>query len=57
MYHYCQELERWKAERAESFAGMLAGLARVQYNFDEQRTKLWGDAAAEFGVPAASLPR
>ena len=49
-----QELERWKAGRAEGFAAMLADLARVQHDFAVQRTKLWRDAAVEFGVPASS---
>ena len=51
-----QELERWKEERSEEFAGMLGGLARVQKAFQMRRAELWRSAAVEFGVPADKLP-
>ena len=54
---FWQELQRWKGDRAEGFAGMLASVARMHHEFDALRTNLWRDAAVEFGVPAANLPR
>ena len=51
-----QELERWKEERSEAFAGMLGSLARVQKAFQLRRAELWRSAAVEFGVPAEDLP-